>query len=740
MSTNDFRAPSLPDAANPAGFVPPTRREFLKRVAGGIIVFVAFGDLAVAQETANEAVRPRVARPELPKDFNAFLRIDEDGHVTCFTGKIEMGQGPITSLPQMVADELEAPLDSVGIVMGDTDLCPYDMGTWGSLTTRQFGPALRAAAAEAKAVLLELASETLQVPLARLTAKDGVVFDQQDPNHKITYGQLTKGKKIERHLQVKPTVKDYARFAVMGKPLLRRDAREKVTGKAQYSADIRLPGMLYAKILRPPAHGAKLMSVDPAPAKAVAGIQVVQIGDLVAVLHELPDVAEQALEKVKAEFAASPSILNDRTVFDHLLAAAPAANQVGKEGDLEEGKRLSQQSFETTYLNSYVAHSAMEPHAALARVEDGKATVWASTQNPFGARDEIARALGLPTENVRVITPYVGGGFGGKTVNTQAVEAAQLAKATGRPVQVMWSRAEEFYFDAFRPAAVVKIKSGIDGGGKMTYWDYAVFCAGDRGAAHFYTIPHHRTVAAGNFQGPPGLHPFAVGAWRAPGNNTNTFARESQIDLMAAAAGVDPVQFRLNHLQDPRMSRVLQAAADRFGWTPAKSPSRRGYGVACGMDAGTWVAAIAEVAVDAARGAVRVKRVVCAQDMGLVINPEGAKMQMEGCITMGLGYTLTEEVRFEDGKVLDTNFDTYTIPRFSWVPKIETVIIEANEFPPQGGGEPAIILMGAVIANAIHDATGARLRQLPMTPARVKAALPNGGLSSADPARWHAPV
>ena len=740
MSTHDFLTSDLQNAADDTGLVPPTRREFLKRVAGGIIVFVAFGDLAAAQEAASEAARPRVARPELPTDFNAFLRIDEDGRVTCFTGKIEMGQGPITSLPQMVADELEAPLDSVGIVMGDTELCPYDMGTWGSLTTRQFGPALRAAAAEAKAVLLELAAETLQVPVARLTAKDGVIFDRQDPTRRSTYGQLAKGRKIERHLKVRPSVKDFAHFALMGKPLLRRDAREKVTGKAQYSADIRLPGMLYAKILRPPAHGAKLTSVDTTPAKEIAGVQVVRDGDLVAVLHELPDVAEQALEKIKAEFTVQPGDPNDRTIFDHLLAVAPAANVVSKGGDLDEGKRLAQRSFETTYLNSYVAHSAMEPHAALASIEGAKATVWASTQNPFGARDEIARALGFSTEKVRVITPFVGGGFGGKTVNTQAVEAARLAKATGRPVQVMWSRAEEFYFDAFRPAAVVKIKSGIDGAGRMTFWDYSVYCAGDRGAAHFYTIPHHRTAAAGGFQGPPGLHPFAVGAWRAPGNNTNTFARESQIDLMAAAAGVDPVQFRLNHLPDPRMIRVLRAAADHFGWTPAKLPSRRGYGVACGMDAGTYVAAIAEVAVDESKGTVHVKRVLCTQDMGVVINPEGAKIQMEGCITMGLGYALAEEVHFEGGKILETNFDTYTIPRFSWVPKIETVILEANEFPPQGGGEPAIILMGAVIANAIHDATGARLLQLPMTPARVKAALLTGGLTSANSPLPAAPV
>jgi CO/xanthine dehydrogenase Mo-binding subunit len=330
----------------------------------------------------------------------------------------------------------------------------------------------------------------------------------------------------------------------------------------------------------------------------------------------------------------------------------------------------------------------------------------------------------LPAQNVRVITPFVGGGFGGKTRNTQAVEAARLSKAVGKPVQVVWSRAEEFFYDTFRPAAIVKISSGIDGGGKVVLWDYDVLYAGERGAAQFYAIPNHRTTARpSGWQGPPGSHPFATGAWRAPGNNTNTFARESQIDIMAVATGMDPVEFRLKNLSDLRMIRVLKAAAERFGWTPAKPPSKRGYGVACGMDAGTWVAMIIEAEVDAKKGTVQVKRVVCAQDMGLVVNPEGAKMQVEGCATMGMGYALTEEVHFKDGRVLDTNFDTYELPRFSWVPKIETVLIDAKDSPSQGGGEPAIILMGAVIANAIYDRTGARLFQLPMTPERILAAI-----------------
>ena len=481
---------------------PQTRRDFLKRLGGGIFIFVSLGDLALAQEGG----RQRGGRPSLPSDFNAFLRIGEDGRVTCFTGKIEMGQGPITSLPQMLAEELEAPLDTVDIVMGDTERCPWDMGTFGSMTTRFFGPAVQAAAAEARAVLLELAAEALKVPQAQLVAKDGVIFDEKDKAKRVTYGQLAKGQKIERHVKTKPALKAVSAHTVVGKSLLHRDAREKVTGKAQYAGDIREPGMLYARLLRPPAHGAKLKSVDTAAAKAIAGVQVVQDGDLVAVLHELPDVAEAALGKIKAEFDVPEPKVDDKTIFDHLLKSAPEGRAVAEGGDLMGGRTLASKTFEQTYLNSYVAHAAMETHTALAKVDGDKATVWASTQNPFGAQREIAEAIGCLPQNVRVITPFVGGGFGGKTQNTQAVEAARLAKAVGKPVQVMWSRAEEFFYDTFRPAAVVKISSGIDGSGKMVFWDYDVLYAGERGAKQFYAVPNHRTVARpSGWQGPAGV-------------------------------------------------------------------------------------------------------------------------------------------------------------------------------------------------------------------------------------------
>jgi len=379
---------------------------------------------------------------------------------------------------------------------------------------------------------------------------------------------------------------------------------------------------------------------------------------------------------------------------------------------------------EQTYLNSYVSHAPIETHTALAKIEGDKVTIWASTQTPFALKGAAASLLGLPAQNVRVITPYVGGGFGGKSNNQQALEAARLAKLTGKPVQVVWTRAEEFFYDTFRPAAIVKIQAGITESGLISFWDYGVYFAGERGAQQFYDIPHHRTVVYGSgWVAVPGSHPFATGPWRAPGNNTNSFARESHIDMLAEKAGMDPVEFRLKNLKDERVRSVLQAAAKKFGWSPAKAPSKRGYGVACGIDAGSCVAHMAEVAVDKNTGSVQVKRIVCAQEMGLCVNPEGARLQMEGAITMGLGYALSEEVRFKGGEILHSNFDNYAIPRFSWLPEIETVILDVKESPPQGGGEPPIICVGAVIANAVFDATGARLLQLPMTPERIKDAL-----------------
>lgn len=714
MNTDEYRELDFSDIISDPHL---SRREFLKRIGGGIVIFLCVGDRSLLEA--------RRGGRGYPDDFNAYLRIGADGRVTCFTGKIEMGQGIVTSLAQMLADELDVGLESVDMVMGDTALCPWDMGTFGSMSTRFFGPALRAAGAEARTVLIELAAEHLQIAPDRLVAENGVIFDKNQREKRVTYADLAKGKTITRRAKQKSVLKTPSDFEVMGKEVLHRDALEKVTGKAKYAGDIRLPNMLYAKILRPPAHDAKRKSVDTSVAEQIEGVSVVRDGDLIAVLHKNPDEAANALSTVRAEFEVPPAKVDDETIFEHLLTNAERRNIVDQGGDLDAGEKLADILIDQTYFDGYVAHAPIETHTALAAVEGNEATAWISTQVPFRIKDQIAGALGLASENVRVITPFVGGGFGGKTAGMQAVEAARLAKATGKPVQVAWSREEEFFYDTFRPAAVVNIRSGITKAGKVVLWDYGVYSAGDRGSKQFYDIPHHRTASfGGGWGGGSDAHPFGTGPWRAPANNTNTFARESQIDIMAAKAKTDPVEFRLKNLRDERMMRVLKTAAGRWGWTSSKAaPNGRGLGVACGIDSGTYVATIAQVDVDKRTGHVQVKRVVCAQDMGLAINPQGARIQMEGCITMGLGYALSEDIHFKGGRILDVNFDTYELPRFSWVPKIETVILDLKDMPAQGGGEPAIICMGAVIANAIYDAVGARVVQMPMTPDRVNKAL-----------------
>jgi isoquinoline 1-oxidoreductase len=696
-----------------------SRRRFLQLCGGGVVVLIGVGPFTA---------RAQAAKFVYPEDFNAYLVIGSGGRVTVYSGKIEMGQGVMTSQAQMVAEELGVALASIDMVLGDTDRCPADMGTFGSLTTRMFGPALRAAAAQARLTLLTLAARRLGAPVDQLRVANGVVSVAGRAERSVDYAALSRGAQITLVVDAKAALRSPRDFDVMGRSPRRLDGRDKVTGTALYAADIRLPGMLYAKVLRPPVHGAVMVQVDTAAALAAPGTVVVEQGELVAALHADPGMADAALALVSAQWRMPPQELDPDNIFDHLVAAAAPLHVISARGDVVAEAPRAQQRFDSVYRKGYVAHAALETHAALAQVKDGKATVWASTQTPFPTRDRIAKVLGLETRNVRVITPYVGGGFGGKSADLQAVEAARLASITGAPVQVAWSRAEEFHNDTFDPASVVQLASGLDHAGRIAYFDYAVYSAGERGAASCYDIAHTRFRGSG---GPsygtapaaPSLHPFGVGPWRGPGANMNCFAIESQIDLMAAAAGQDPLAFRMAHLSDARMRRVLQAAADAFGWKAAPAPSRRGVGMACAIDAGTYVATMAEVAVDAASGRIRVLRVVCAQDMGVVVNPEGARMQAEGAITMGLGYTLAEEVRFHGGEVLDRNFDTYSIPRFSWVPRIEVVLVANDELAPQGAGEPPIVTTGAVIANAVFDATGARLFRLPMTPGRVKEAL-----------------
>ncbi|MCL2878264.1 MAG: molybdopterin-dependent oxidoreductase [Acidobacteria bacterium] len=702
-----------------------SRRGFLQSLGGGITII--FSANAFAQEPKGKPAGGGgfggfgMGGP--PPDINSYLRVGEDGKITVFSGKIEQGQGNTTALAQMAAEELGVSLESITMVMGDTALCPYDMGTFGSMSIRIYGASLRNAAAEARTILFEMAAEKLGVPINQLAMENGAIFQSSDKNKRVTFAQLTAGQKITRKLEGKAVIRKPSEFTIIGKSPARFDVRAKVTGEAKFTADYRFSDMLYAKILRPPAHGAKLKSADTSEAEKMAGVVVVKEADMIAVLHGDVETAEAARAKIKAEYDIPEGTVDENNIFDDLLPKASKPQTPAREnaGDEAAGEKASAEIFEHSWFNGYGAHAQIEPLAALAWLEGDKINLHISTQTPFMDQSSIASTLKMPQENVRVIAPYVGGGFGGKSSGSQGGEAARLAKATGKPVLVAYTREEAFFYDAFRPAAIVKIKSGVDAGGKLSLWAKDIYFAGDRSAEMFYDVPNKaQRVYGGYMSFGPSAHPFATGAWRAPGANLNVFARESQIDIMAAKIKMDPLEFRLKNTSDKRARAVLEAAAERFGYKPAPAPSGRGIGIACAIDAESYVAEIAEIELNA-QGGIVVRRIVAAQDMGIVVHHDGAVMQMEGCIMMGLGYTLTEELQFRGGKILTTNFHNYRLPRFSMLPKIEAFVIKNDELEPKGGGEPAICPVGGAVANALFDLVGARVFQMPLTPERIKA-------------------
>jgi len=597
-------------------------------------------------------------------------------------------------------------------------LCTWDGGTTGSRSTKYFGPQVRRAGAEAREILLQMASEQLDVEPDRLIVKNGVVSDARNTKKNVTYAELVKSEQIDRHIADMP-IKPVSEHTISGKPMMRTDARPKVTGEAKFAGDIKLPGMLFAKVLRPPSHDARLVSVDVSKARNIKDAIVIQEDDMIAVLHENPELAENSLALVSAEWDVPQPKVDNQSIFEHLKKAAPDGRVYVEQGTLSDGRAAAKQQVESEYYNHYVAHSPMEPYTVLAHVEDEKVTVWASTQAPFRVQGTVAETLGIPEEDVHVITPFVGGGFGGKKSGQQISEVVRLSKITKRPVQLAWTRKEEFFYDTFRPAAIVQLQSGLNAEGRITFWECDILFTGSRSSEPIYNIPHFsvKTHSKGS------VHPFGTGAWRGPGSNTNVFAMESHTDILAKAAGLDPLQFRLKNLTDERMIRVLNAAVDKFGHEFKPGPSGRGYGICCTNYLNTYFTTIAQVSVNKSTGQVKVERVVCAQDMGEIINPQGAKLQIEGGITMGLSAALTEEIEFSGGKVKTENFDSYYITHFSDAPPIDVALIDNPELPPQGCGEPAITTVGAALANAIFDAVGARLYTLPMTPERILAAM-----------------
>jgi nicotinate dehydrogenase subunit B len=686
------------------------RREFLGVAAGGMLVCLL----------AEDAAAQRPGRGNLPTDLGAWLHIGENGEVTAYTGKVEVGQNARTSLGQCVAEELRLAPAAVRLVMADTDRVPYDFGTAGSQTTPVMASQMRKVGAAARELLLDLAADQARVERATLVVADGKVTHPPS-KRSFTFAQLCKGKKLTKTIRTDTATTPAAQWKVCGTSVAKSDGRALVTGKHRYASDVRLLGMLFGKVLRPPTFGATLTSVDLKPAEALPGVVAVRDGEFVGVAAPTQDQAERALDAIKAEWKAPTALASQKDLFEQLKKTAGtggggAFGGRGNEsrGSIEKGLHAADHKLAASYTIAYIAHAPLEPRAAVAQWQDGKLTVWTGTQRPFGVRSDLARAFGLAQEKVRVIVPDTGSGYGGKHTGEAALEAARLAKAAGTPVKLVWTREEESTWAYFRPAGLIEINAGVRKDGTLTAWEFHNYNSGGSGMRPLYEVPNLKTAFHSS------RAPLRQGSYRALAATANHFARESHLDDLAHAVGLDPLAFRLHNLKEPRLRAVLEAAAKRFGWGEKQPPAGSGYGLACGFEKGSYVATVAEVAVDKASGNVKVVRAVTAFECGAIVNPDHLTNQIEGAVMMGLGGALFEAIRFEDGKIVNARFSRYRVPRFRDTPVLETVLLDRKDLPSAGAGETPIVAIAPAIGNAIFHATGKRLRSLPMVPDGLK--------------------
>lgn len=683
-----------------------SRRDLLGGIGAGLLMLIGLPQ-AEAQETGGRG-RGRQGGGA-PQNIGAWLHIAPSGDVTVYSGKVEVGQNARTSLALAVAEELRVSFDRVWLVLGDTDLTPYDMGTFGSRTTPTMIPQLRKAAAAARESLLDLAAAQWQVDRSGLTAKDGEIT-QADQKRTATYGELLNGRQLTQTIPADIALTPAAQWHTMGKPTHKADGHSFVTGRHQYTTDIRRNGMLYGKILRPIAYGATLKSLDAAAAKAMPGVTVVQEGDFVGVVAPSTQVAAKALAALKAEWQTVPQP-SGQTLYEQLLPGAKPGKLYGP----VSADRSTTYILDATYTIAYIAHTPLEPRAGVAEWKDGKLTVWTGTQRPFGVRSDLAAACKVPESNVRVIVPDTGSGYGGKHTAEAAVEAAKLAHAVGKPVKVVWTRDEEFTWAYFRPAGVIKIHSAVGGSGDLEHWEFDNYNSGPSGIRAPYAVPGQRA----DFH--RGQAPLREGSYRGLAATANHFARESHIDDLAHLVKLDPLAFRLKNLQDPRLKAVLEAAATRFGWEKRKTAPGHGYGIACGTEKGSYVAACVELAVDKGTGKVKLTRIVAAFECGAIVNPLHLENQVEGALVMGIGGALFEAIQFDQGKILNPHLASYRVPRFADVPPIEIVLLDRKDLPSEGAGETPIVAIAPAIRNAILDATGKPLYTMPLAPNGLKA-------------------
>ncbi|MFN7934288.1 MAG: molybdopterin cofactor-binding domain-containing protein [Bryobacteraceae bacterium] len=655
-----------------------SRREFIEIAGVGLLISVA----ADAQTGGGLAAR---------------LHLGEDGAVTVLTGKVECGQGARSEIAMAAAEELGIGLERVRLIMADTKLVPNDGITAGSRTTPSTLPAVRKAAAAARTLLAHSGKKDY-AELARA------------PEYASTW---QKAAPADVTLQA---VKDWK---ILGTSQGRPDAREVVTGAHRYPSDIVRKGMLYAAVLRPPVYGATLDKIDLTPAKKIPGVVAVEESGFVGCAAPSSYAARKAVEAVaetaKYQVLAQPSsdhlyeFLKQNAIWD-----GPRKPRVQIRGNIEQGFDRAARRIKSEYHVPFIQHAPMEPRAAVAEWENGSLTVWTGTQNPFGVRDQLAQAFRLPSERVRVIVPDFGGGFGGKHTGEVAIEAARLAKEAGRPVSLRWTRQEEFAWAYFRPAGVFQMEGGLDADGRLTAWDYINYNAGTAAMETPYAVPNTRTQFVYT------KSPLREGSYRGIAATANTFARECFMDELAAAAKLDPLEFRLRNTENPRLRDVLTAAADKFRWKErVKSQAKgRAVGIAGGTEKGSYVAACVEVEIGAS---VKIRDFTMAYECGAILNPSNLRAQVEGSIIQGLGGALTEAIEFENGRLRNGSFLRYRVPRFRDVPPLQIVLLDREDLPSAGAGETPIIAVAPAIANAVSAATGHRVHAMPVRVAQDKA-------------------
>ena len=667
------------------------RRDFFAALGGGIVVLLV--DDSDAQESGGGSRRgTREANPEA---LSAWLHIGEAGIVTVFTGKVEVGQNARTSLTQAVSEELHAPPSSIRMVMGDTALTPFDMGTFGSMTTPRMWPQIRKAAAAAREMLIDLAVEKWKVERSSVAVAKGKITAG---THTAGFGELTEGQKLTRTIPASAALTPATEWKIAGTSLAKVNAREIVTGAHRYAYDVRRPGMLYGKVLYPPSYGATLDSLDASKAEAMAGVRVVREGDFVGVTAPDAETAERAMAALDARWKELQAETSSREVYDYFRKTAPDA--VPAKPDL------------VTYTVAYIAHTPLEPRAAVAEWEGDRVTVWTGTQRPFGVRSELSGHFGIPETSVHVVMPDTGSGYGGKHSGEAALEAARLAKAAGKPVKRNWTRAEEMTWAYFRPGGTIDVggKAGADG--VIAAWEFHNYNSGPSGLDSPYEIAnrverYHQSKT-----------PLKQGSYRGLAATANHFVRECYMDELAHSVQMDPLEFRLKNARNERLRNVIVAAAEKFGWKNRKKADGHGFGMAAGFEKGGYVAACAEISVT--NGSVKVLRVVEAFECGAVVNPEHLRNQVEGAVAMGLGGALFEQVDFAGNRILNARLSRYRVPRFKDMPVIESVLLDRKDLVSAGAGETPIVGIAPAIGNAIFDATGRRIRTMPLAPKGIE--------------------